>query len=249
MTDRQDRPVGDERLSPTDDWRRLAADEDIDDAAEVAALLDEAPTELLGSLMGDVAERVIGVLFQAPPSTAREALVRHLRAAAPRAAADGSAIPADGRGLLAAGTLLRCIPGRAPVEAPGRVAATWAPRAARIADQLDVDVCHDWALACAAHGLDDLVEVFLDVPEPSPGAAALARAVVTAARDDAERAVVSEAWRSFVDGFPAAYDERGVLLSSLLHGAWAVHVRVGGGEPREIPGVIENATGIGWGPA
>lgn len=237
-----------ERRPPSDAWRTLAADEDADDAAEVAALLDEAPTAQLGSLMGDVVERLVGVVLQGPPALVREELLGRLREAAPRAAADGSAIPADGRGLLAAGTLLTCLPGPAPVEAPGRVAATWAPRAARIVDQLDVDVCHDWALACAAHGLDDLVEAFLDIPGPSPGAAALARVVMTAARDDSERATLREEWRSFVDGFPAAYDERGVLLSSLLHAAWAVHVRVGGGEPRGIPGAIEEATGLTWDP-
>ncbi|WP_030485343.1 hypothetical protein [Nocardioides aequoreus] len=237
-----------QRRPPSDAWRALAADEDAADAAEVAALLDDGPTEQLGSLMGDVVERLVGVLLQGPPASVREELLGRLRVAASRAAADGTAIPADGRGLLAAGTLLTCLPGPAPVEPPGRVAATWAPRAARIVDQLDVDACHDWALACAAHGLDDLVEVFLDVPEPSPGAAALARAVV-AARDDSERAVVTEAWTAFVDGFPAAYDARGVLLSSLLHAAWAVHVRLGGGDPREVPGVIQDATGLEWDPS
>jgi hypothetical protein len=234
-----------ERRAPTENWRALAADEDPDDAAEVAELLDESPAEQLGSLMGDVVERLVGVLLQGPDASVRDGFLGRLREAAPRAAADGSAVPADGRGLLAAATLLTCLPGRAPVEAPGRLAATWAPRAARIVDQLDADVCHDWALACAAHGLDDLVEVFLDVPE-SPGAAVLARAVV-AARDDTARGVVGEAWQSFVDGFPTAYDDRGVLLSSLLHAAWAVHVRVGREDPREIPGAIEQATGLSWG--
>ena len=238
-----------QRPTPSDEWHDLAADEDVDDAAEVAGLLDDAPTELLGALMGDVVERVVGVLLQAPPESVREELLAHLRAAAPRAAADGTAIPADGRGLLAASTLLTCLPGRSPLEEPDRLAATWAPRAARIVERLDDDVCHDWALACAAHGLDDLVEAFLASPEPSPGAAALARAVRAVAVDGADPARARVAWGSFVDGFPAAYDGRGVLLSSLLHGAWAMHVRLAHGDPRGIPGAIEAATGLRWDPA
>jgi hypothetical protein len=235
-----------EQRRPSDDWRDLAADEDVDDAEEVASLLDEAPLEHLGSLMGTVVERIVGVLLHGVLPEPRQRLFHHLRAAAVRSPADGSALPIDGAGMLAASTLLTSLPGPTPRPAPAELARTWAPRAARIVDRLDDDVCHDWALACAAHGLDDLVEVFLEPPEPSPTAAALVRAVVAVVHDDADPAVARRAWESFVDGFPAAYDARGVLLSSLLHGTWAVHVRIGGGEPRGIPGALEAATGLGW---
>lgn len=238
-----------ETRHPSDDWRALAASEDLDDAEEVAASLARPSAELLGSLMGDVVERVIGVLLMGTPRPRQEALLARLRAASPRAAAHGSVLPGDGRGLLAASTLFVSLGVSAPVEEPHRLTAAWAPRAAEIVGRLRNDVCHDWALACAAHGLDDLVEVFLDAPEPSPGAATLARVVVRAGRDtDAGRAGVGAAWQSFVDGFPAAYTAGEVWLSSLLHAAWAVHVRVWGGEPRGILGAIEEATGLTWDP-
>lgn len=238
--------MGTKRATPSAAWRELAESEDLDDAEEVASMLDDASTEQLGSLVGDVVERVVGVLLKGAPVRARQHHFARLTDGVARASKDKRAIPADGRGMLAGATLLACFGGQTNGPAPGTLVGHWAPKAKKTIKHLEDDVLNDWALACAAHGHDDLVDVFLASSRGPTGPGELARQVVAAARDGKDKAAVRKAWATFIEEFPSHYDDRGVLLSSLLHAGWAMHVRLGRGEPQGVPAEIEALTGLSW---
>jgi hypothetical protein len=222
-------------------WQQLLADQDVEDAIEVAEIMSEAPVDGLGAKLGGVTDLAFGAVLSDPSSA--ENLVPLLLPMAQRAVGDPDAIHVDGRGVVAATTLLSCL-GVAdpPADAPGEIAAPWVTAAlAAVPTLLDEDR-NDWALICLAHRLDDSVLGFTggQLPDFAPGEAfgpdksSFARYLVAAAAAGAGVEGVNAAWTSFVADFPAALETGSVRMSCLLHAGYAVYTRFGGHRPDQV---------------
>lgn len=219
-------------------WRELLLEQDAAGVLEMARLMQDAPTEGLGAMLGAVVDHAAGVLLADPnPSSARE-FADLLLPLARRATGDADATYVDGRGVVAAAELLTHLGvDEPPANTAAELAGTWLPQVSAAVDALRDQDRNDWAFLCVAYGMDESVATFANE--------GLAPRLADAASADTTFEDVLPGWTSFVADFPAALEAGSLRMSCLLHAGHAVYTRFGGHRPDQVLDAIRGCIRAG----